>query len=112
MAFVLSNADTMPPVATAICFSPSTAGQLSVKPKQIRLFIKPYCGWCHKAMRWLNERGVAYHTVDVTADETAMAEMVRLSGAELAPVIEVEGQILADFGPEQLAEFWERIEKT
>jgi glutaredoxin len=21
-----------------------------------RLFIKPYCGWCHKAMRWLDER--------------------------------------------------------
>ena len=20
---------------------------------KIRLFIKPYCGWCHKAQRWL-----------------------------------------------------------
>jgi len=20
---------------------------------KIRLFIKPYCGWCHQAMRWL-----------------------------------------------------------
>lgn len=61
-------------------------------------------------MRWLNDRNVDYNTVDVTADESAMAEMVRLSGAEVAPVIEVEGQILADFGPEQLAEFWQRIE--
>jgi len=97
--------------ASVICFSPSAAQQLGVKPKQIRLFIKPYCGWCHKAMRWLNSRGIEYNTIDVTADETAMAEMVRLSGAELAPVIDVEGHILADFGPEQLAEFWERIEK-
>jgi arsenate reductase-like glutaredoxin family protein len=24
---------------------------------KIRLFIKPYCGWCHKAMRWLAGRG-------------------------------------------------------
>lgn len=101
----------VPDAAPAICFSSATAQQLVVKPRQIRLFIKPYCGWCHKAMRWLNDRGVEYNTVDVTADETAMAEMVRLSGAELAPVIEVEGKILADFGPEQLAEFWERIEK-
>ena len=23
---------------------------------KIRLFIKPYCGWCHKAMRWLDGR--------------------------------------------------------
>ena len=22
---------------------------------KIRLFIKPYCGWCHKASRWLDE---------------------------------------------------------
>jgi glutaredoxin 3 len=83
-----------------------------VKPKRVRLFIKPYCGWCHKAMRWLDERDVAYDTVDVTADESAMAEMVHLSGGELAPVIEVDGRLLADFGPEQLAEFWERLEKT
>ena len=53
-----------------------------------------------------------YTTIDVTADESAMAEMVRLSGGELVPVIEVDGQILADFGPEQLAEFWERLEST
>ena len=95
---------------TAVCISMSTAQQFDVKPKHIRLFIKPYCGWCHKAMRWLNERGVDYQAIDVTADESAMAEMVRLSGAELAPVIDVDGRVLADFGPEQLAEFWERIE--
>ena len=82
-----------------------------MKPKRIRLFIKPNCGWCHKAMRWLNDRKADYVTVDVTADESAMAEMVRLSGGELAPVIEVDGKILADFGPEELAVFWERIEK-
>jgi glutaredoxin len=83
-----------------------------VKPKRVRLFIKPYCGWCHKAMRWLNDHGVDYVAIDVTADESAMAEMVRLSGAELAPVIEVEGRLLSDFGPEQLADFWESLEKA
>ncbi len=62
-------------------------------------------------MRWLNKHGVEYETIDVTTDESAMAEMVRLSGQELAPVIEVNGQLLADFGPEQLAEFWTKIEK-
>jgi glutaredoxin len=23
---------------------------------KIRLFIKPYCPWCHKAQYWLDER--------------------------------------------------------
>ena len=84
---------------------------MSVKPKRIRLFIKPYCGWCHKAVRWLVGQEVVYEKVDVIADEAAFDEMIRLSGQELAPVIEVDGEILADFGPEQLAEFWKGIEK-
>ena len=72
----------------------------------VRLFIKPHCPWCHQAERWLDERGIQYETLDVIADSRAMAEMVKLSGQSYAPVIEVNGRILADFGPEELAEFW------
>jgi glutaredoxin len=82
-----------------------------VKPKRIRLFVKPYCGWCHKAMRWLDDHGVDYEEIDVIADETAFDEMIRLSGQELAPVIEADGEVLADFGPDQLADFWKKLEK-
>ena len=81
-----------------------------VKPKRVRLFVKPYCGWCVKAMHWLDKAGVEYEVVDVTANEPAFGEMIRLSGQDLAPVIDVDGAILADFGPEQLAEFWKQFE--
>ena len=74
-----------------------------------RLFIKPYCGWCHKAMRWLDDHDIAYEKIDVIADDAAFAEMVRLSGQELAPVLEVDGKILADFGPEELEKFWKTL---
>ncbi len=76
---------------------------------KIRLFIKPYCPWCHKAMRWLDDRGIAYEKIDVIADEAAFDEMIRISGQELAPVIDVNGKVLADFGPEQLEKFWQKI---
>jgi glutaredoxin len=79
---------------------------------QIRLFIKPYCGWCHKAQRWLDERGIQYEKLDVTSSTQAMIEMVKLSGQTLAPVIDVDGQILADFGPDELATFWKQFEAT
>ena len=62
-------------------------------------------------MRWLDERGVQYETLDVIADSKAMTEMVNLSGQRLAPVIDVHGEILADFGPEELAKFWEKLAK-
>ena len=79
--------------------------------KQIRLFIKPYCPWCHKAMAWLDERGISYETVDVIGSDPGFDEMVRLSGQTLAPVIEVDGKVLADFGPEDLSQFWKQFEQ-
>jgi glutaredoxin 3 len=83
---------------------------MTVKPKRIRLFIKPYCGWCQKAMHWLDERDIEYEKIDVMADEAAFDEMIRISGQELAPVLDVHGEVLADFGPDQLAVFWRKVE--
>ena len=73
---------------------------------KIRLFIKPYCGWCHKAMNWLDAHDIEYEVLDVISNDAAYHEMVKLSGQELAPVIDVDGKILADFGPDQLERFW------
>jgi glutaredoxin len=76
---------------------------------KIRLFIKPYCGWCDQAGRWLDEHDVEYERIDVIADATAFAEMVRISGQELAPVLDVDGKVLADFGPEELEPFFKAL---
>lgn len=81
-----------------------------VNPQRIRLFIKPYCPWCHRAMAWLDTRGIRYEVLNVIADRRAFAEMQRLSGQTLAPVIEVDGRVLADFGPEELETFWAQLE--
>jgi len=63
-------------------------------------------------MRWLDQRGVKYETLDVIADREAYDEMIELSGQTLAPVIDVDGKILADFGPDELARFWQRISNS
>lgn len=81
-----------------------------MKPKSVRLFVKPWCGWCHDAESWLEARGIDYEVLDVTAEATARHEMRQLSGQTLAPVIDVDGQILADFDTDQLAAFWKRFE--
>ncbi len=79
---------------------------------KVRLFIKPFCPWCHKAVAWLAAHGVPHETLDVIADGQAFTEMINLSGQRFAPVIEVDGKILADFGPEELARFWETLPKA
>ena len=78
-------------------------------PNKVRLFIKPWCPWCHAAERWLRDNSVTYETLDVISNRNAREEMVKLSGQTLAPVIDVDGKILADFDPSQLAEFWKQF---
>jgi glutaredoxin len=60
-------------------------------------------------MRWLDKRGIKYEKLDVIADAGAYKEMVKLSGQELVPVIDVDGRVLADFDPKELAKFWRKL---
>ncbi len=79
-----------------------------MKAEKIRLFVKPYCGWCHEAKDWLDARGIKYEELDVISDAAARREMVALSGQTLAPVIDVDGEVLADFDTDQLERFWKK----
>ncbi len=79
------------------------------QPTTVRIFIKPFCGWCAEAMEWLDSNKIKYNTLDVTSNRAAWDEMVRLSGQSCAPVIEVDGEMLADFGASELAQFWNEL---
>jgi glutaredoxin len=79
------------------------------QPTTVRIFIKPFCGWCAEAMEWLDSNKIKYNTLDVTSDRAAWDEMVRLSGQSCAPVIEVDGEMLADFSASELAQFWNEL---
>jgi len=81
-----------------------------MKPEKIRLFVKPFCGWCHEVKDWLGERELPYEELDVVSDRAAYREMVELSGQTRAPVIDVDGEVLADFDTDQLEVFWKKLE--
>ncbi len=81
----------------------------SEQPGKVRLFIKPYCGWCHEAMDWLNRYGISYEKLDVIGDSQAWNEMLELSGQTMTPTIEVNGKVLADFDTDQLSRFWQQL---
>ncbi len=76
-----------------------------IKP---RVFVKPGCPWCEEAEDFLKSRGVAYERVNVMQDPIALQEMIRLSGQRKAPTLEWEGEVLADFGVEELEDFLQR----
>ncbi len=80
-------------------------------PKNIRLFIKPWCGWCDEAIDWLEERNIPFEKLDVTNDRKAYQEMLELTDQTKAPCIDIDGEILADFDVSQLEKFWAKLEK-
>ena len=77
-------------------------------PKSIRLFVKSGCPWCDEAMEWLDQHGIRYELLDVLRNAAARQEMLDLTGQTKAPSIDVDGHILADFGADELAEWWAR----
>ena len=76
-----------------------------MKPKQLRLFVKPGCPWCDEVVEWLDAHGYAYETLDVIRNIAARAEMHHLTGQSRAPSMELDGHVLADFGADELEEF-------
>ena len=67
------------PVIGLEIFCSIMSGVLKMKPRKVRLFIKPFCGWCYEAQDWLDERRIQYDTLDVIADCRARREMFELS---------------------------------
>ena len=80
-----------------------------MKPKNVRIFIKPFCGWCHEALAWLDRHGFDYVKLDVTSNREVAAEMKTLTGQTLAPSIDIDGQVLADFDTGELERFLDKI---
>jgi len=73
----------------------------------LTLYIKRGCPWCDVAEEWLRAHGKEYKAIDVLSSREDFAEMRRLSGQTLAPVLVTpEGRVLADFGPEELPGFF------
>ncbi len=69
------------------------------------LYVKTGCPWCREAIDTLNQFGVAYDEVVVSGNADAMAKMVKLSGQSKAPTMDWDGEILADFGADELIPF-------
>ncbi len=72
------------------------------------LYIKPGCPWCDDVIAYLKKHEIEVETVIVSGNSEAMQEMIELSGQSKAPTMNWHGEVLADFGVEELVPFLER----
>ena len=71
------------------------------------LYLKPGCPWCEDVVDFLKKKKVAVKHVVVSGNREAMLVMVELSGQSKAPTMNWHGEVLADFGVEELVPFLE-----
>ena len=67
------------------------------KKQRVIIFSTPTCTHCNHAKRYLRERGVRFRDVDVSKDPQAARDMVRRSGQQGVPVIDINGKIVVGF---------------
>ena len=69
------------------------------------LYIKPGCPWCDDVVAFMRKKDIEHDTVIVSGNRAAMQEMIDLSGQTKAPTMNWEGDVLADFGVDELIPF-------
>lgn len=68
------------------------------KPQpRVIVFSTPTCGFCNAAKSYFRQRGVRFTDVDVSRDAAAARDMVRRSGQQGVPVIDIGGKIIVGF---------------
>lgn len=69
------------------------------------LYLKTGCPWCIEVVDYLARKNIEVEAVTVSGNPEAMHKMTALSGQSKAPSLDWHGEILADFGVEELVPF-------
>lgn len=62
----------------------------------IIVYIKTGCPWCIGVTNYFKEKGIVYEEKNVTESPALFEEMKTLSGQTKAPVVIIDGYMLAD----------------
>ncbi|MEO8045511.1 MAG: glutaredoxin family protein [Spartobacteria bacterium] len=69
------------------------------------LYVKRGCPYCAAATKYLDQQQIAYEAVEVRGDPAQMEKLQEISGQTKTPTMIWNGDVLADFGTDELASF-------
>ena len=65
---------------------------------EIEIYTTPFCGYCSRAKRLLDKKGVTYREIDVFTDRALRDEMTRRAGGRTSvPQIFIDGKNIGGF---------------
>ena len=65
--------------------------------KKVIIYSTPTWPWCTKVKDYLDSKDVAYEDFNVSQDREKAMEMVKKSGQQGVPVIDIDGDIVVGF---------------
>ncbi len=72
------------------------------KTPRVIVFSTPTCHHCSHAKRYFRAKKIPYRDVDVSRDKAAARDMVRRSGQQGVPVIDIGGRIIVGFNKRKI----------
>ena len=63
----------------------------------VTIYTSPTCAFCHMAMEYFEDKGVAYAEKDITTDAKAFQFVVDEVGQAVTPVITINDTIIVGF---------------
>lgn len=72
------------------------------------LYVKRGCPYCKAAKNYLDQKEIAYQEVEVRSDPAQMKKLQEISGQSKTPTLVWNGDVLANFGTEELKSFLEK----
>lgn len=63
----------------------------------IKIYTIPTCPYCHQTKDFLAKQKIEYEEIDVSKDQKAAEEMIKLSGQSGVPVIKIDDKVIIGF---------------
>ena len=67
------------------------------KQPRVIMFSTPTCSYCRKAKQYFRKNGIRFKDIDVSRDQAAARDMLRRSGQQGVPQIDIGGKMIIGF---------------
>lgn len=64
---------------------------------EVVIYTAPWCGWCRKALAYLDQKGVPYENRDIEANPANKSELLQRSGRTSIPFLVIGGEAVRGF---------------
>jgi len=70
--------------------------------KKVKIYSTSSCPYCIRAKQFLKDNNIAFEDIDVSLNQAAAGEMVKISGQMGVPVLDIAGEIIVGFDKEKI----------